>query len=105
MDQRFEHIGCRMTLILPFLKKIHKSWRIVSWAYYHHHYYQHANDHQIFDEKHTIQRIAWLQSVAQRNTENSFISILLINWEVGSPKSTFFLAISYVSGCCIGILG
>jgi len=28
MDQRFEHIGCRMTLILPFLKKIHKSWRI-----------------------------------------------------------------------------
>lgn len=77
----------------------------VSWAYYHHHYYQHAHDHQTFDEKHTIQRIAWLQSVAQPNTENSFISVLLINWEVGSPKSTFFLAISYVSGCCIGILG
>lgn len=41
----------------------------VSWAYYHHHYYQHAHDHQQFDEKHTIQRIAWLQSVAQPNTE------------------------------------
>lgn len=169
MDQRFEHIGCRMTLILPFLKRIHKSWRInhysqigcillihrsftqlpfnepnkrfqenifffpeekerksdqlknlifltvqsdlfvnkisdgyfesksvlflqlllqilfqsnlhlflrvwccqftgcyilASWAFYHHHYYQHVHDHQIFDEKHTIQRNAQLQSVA-----------------------------------------